>query len=157
MNILWWLICQTHFLIIFISYSIFIICIYIAGDSRCIIVQRGGKMRPMSVDHKPNREDEERRIVQLGGKVIHWGRWRVQGVLAVSRWVYLYMYVCVYHVFMCLYMYVIISVYVYLCVYYILSWYYLFIMRQWRSQPFTDLFWSALMNQTCTTIWVYHS
>ena len=42
-------------------------------------------MRPMSVDHKPNREDEERRIVQLGGKVIHWGRWRVQGVLAVSR------------------------------------------------------------------------
>jgi hypothetical protein len=29
------------------------------------------------------REDEEKRIVQLGGKVIHWGRWRVQGVLAV--------------------------------------------------------------------------
>ena len=32
-----------------------------------------------------SREDEERRIKQLGGKVIHWGRWRVQGVLAVSR------------------------------------------------------------------------
>jgi hypothetical protein len=39
----------------------------------------------MSVDHKPNREDEEKRIRNLGGKIIHWGRWRVQGVLAVSR------------------------------------------------------------------------
>lgn len=39
----------------------------------------------MSDDHKPNREDEELRIRKLGGKVIHWGRWRVQGVLAVSR------------------------------------------------------------------------
>ena len=39
----------------------------------------------MSVDHKPNREDEFLRISKLGGKVIHWGRWRVQGVLAVSR------------------------------------------------------------------------
>lgn len=58
-----------------------------AGDSRCIVVQRGGKVKPMSVDHKPNREDEEKRIVQLGGKVVHWGRWRVQGVLAVSRFV----------------------------------------------------------------------
>ena len=56
-----------------------------AGDSRGIIVQKGGKARFMSVDHKPNREDEERRINRLGGKVIHWGRWRVQGVLAVSR------------------------------------------------------------------------
>ena len=32
-----------------------------------------------------NREDEEQRIRALGGRVIHWGRWRVQGVLAVSR------------------------------------------------------------------------
>jgi serine/threonine protein phosphatase PrpC len=29
--------------------------IIVAGDSRCIVVQRGGKVRPMSVDHKPNR------------------------------------------------------------------------------------------------------
>lgn len=57
-----------------------------AGDSRCIVVQRGGRAKPMSIDHKPNREDEEKRIVQLGGKVVHWGRWRVQGVLAVSRY-----------------------------------------------------------------------
>jgi len=56
-----------------------------AGDSRAIIVQKGGRTRHMSVDHKPNREDEEERIKKLGGKIIHWGRWRVQGVLAVSR------------------------------------------------------------------------
>ncbi len=32
-----------------------------------------------------NREDEERRIRALGGRVLFWGRWRVEGVLAVSR------------------------------------------------------------------------
>lgn len=32
-----------------------------------------------------NREDEEVRIKELGGRVIFWGRWRVEGVLAVSR------------------------------------------------------------------------
>lgn len=31
------------------------------------------------------REDEEIRIKELGGRVIFWGRWRVEGVLAVSR------------------------------------------------------------------------
>jgi protein phosphatase 1L len=56
-----------------------------AGDSRGIIVKKSGKAYPMSVDHKPNRPDEDRRIKLLGGKVIHSGRWRVQGVLAVSR------------------------------------------------------------------------
>jgi protein phosphatase 1L len=40
---------------------------------------------PLSDDHKPNRKDEEQRVKLLGGKVVHWGRWRVQGVLAVSR------------------------------------------------------------------------
>lgn len=56
-----------------------------AGDSRGIIVQKGGKVFVMSIDHKPEREDEELRIKRLGGKVLHWGRWRVEGVLAVSR------------------------------------------------------------------------
>ena len=56
-----------------------------AGDSRGIIVQRGGKVKVMSVDHRPNRKDEEARIKKLGGSVIYWGRWRVGGVLAVSR------------------------------------------------------------------------
>lgn len=56
-----------------------------AGDSRCMIVQRGGRVVPLSIDHKPSREDEEVRIKELGGRVIFWGRWRVEGVLAVSR------------------------------------------------------------------------
>jgi serine/threonine protein phosphatase PrpC len=56
-----------------------------AGDSRGIIIQKGGKVFVMSIDHKPDREDEELRIKRLGGKVIHWGRWRVEGILAVSR------------------------------------------------------------------------
>lgn len=56
-----------------------------AGDSRAILVKRGGRVAGMSIDHKPNREDEEIRIKSLGGKVVMWGRWRVQGVLAVSR------------------------------------------------------------------------
>ena len=56
-----------------------------AGDSRAIIVHKGGKAKAMSIDHKPSREDEARRINKLGGKVVYWGQWRVQGVLAVSR------------------------------------------------------------------------
>jgi len=56
-----------------------------AGDSRCMVVQKGGQAHALSVDHKPSREDEEQRIRDLGGKVIFWGRWRVEGVLAVSR------------------------------------------------------------------------
>lgn len=57
----------------------------LAGDSRAIIVQKGGKVKPMSLDHRPERKDEESRIRKLGGKLIYWGRWRVEGVLAVSR------------------------------------------------------------------------
>ncbi len=56
-----------------------------AGDSRAILVQKGGKAKAMSADHRPDRKDEESRIRNLGGKVVHWGRWRVEGILAVSR------------------------------------------------------------------------
>jgi serine/threonine protein phosphatase PrpC len=56
-----------------------------AGDSRAILVKSGGKVTPLSFDHKPNRPDERKRIQNLGGEVIFWGVWRVQGVLAVSR------------------------------------------------------------------------
>lgn len=56
-----------------------------AGDCRAVLVSSDWKCTAMSVDHKPNREDEERRIKKLGGRVVHVGRWRVQGVLAVSR------------------------------------------------------------------------
>lgn len=56
-----------------------------AGDSRAILVQRGARVVPLSRDHKPSLPDELERITGLGGKVIFWGRWRVEGVLAVSR------------------------------------------------------------------------
>jgi serine/threonine protein phosphatase PrpC len=56
-----------------------------AGDSRAIIVRRDGSFVPLSHDHKPGRNDETKRINDLGGRVIYWGRWRVEGVLAVSR------------------------------------------------------------------------
>ena len=56
-----------------------------AGDSRCILVKKGGNAVALSEDHKPSRDDEVARIRKLGGEVIYWGRWRVQGVLAVSR------------------------------------------------------------------------
>ena len=49
------------------------------------MVQKGGKAKAMSVDHRPDRKDEEERIRKLGGTVKHWGRWRVEGILAVSR------------------------------------------------------------------------
>jgi serine/threonine protein phosphatase PrpC len=56
-----------------------------AGDCRAIIVQSRGIVVAMSHDHRPDRKDEEARIRRLGGKLTYWGRWRVEGVLAVSR------------------------------------------------------------------------
>ncbi|CAA6672795.1 unnamed protein product [Spirodela intermedia] len=54
------------------------------GDSRAVIC-RGKQPIPLSVDHKPNREDEYARIEEAGGKVIQWNGYRVLGVLAMSR------------------------------------------------------------------------
>lgn len=54
------------------------------GDSRAVL-SRGGKAFPLSVDHKPNRQDERTRIEDAGGVVVWAGTWRVGGVLAVSR------------------------------------------------------------------------
>jgi len=56
-----------------------------AGDSRAIVVRKDGSIVRLSRDHKPGMPDETRRITDLGGKVIYWGRWRVEGLLAVSR------------------------------------------------------------------------
>ncbi len=56
-----------------------------AGDSRAIVVRRDGTVVRLSRDHKPGIPDETRRISELGGRVIYWGRWRVEGLLAVSR------------------------------------------------------------------------
>ena len=55
------------------------------GDSRAIVVKRGGGTFAMSKDHKPGDPDETKRITDLGGTVVYWGRWRVESVLAVSR------------------------------------------------------------------------
>ncbi|XP_023546259.1 probable protein phosphatase 2C 53 [Cucurbita pepo subsp. pepo] len=54
------------------------------GDSRAVLCRRKEPMA-LSVDHKPNREDEYERIEAAGGKVIQWNGHRVFGVLAMSR------------------------------------------------------------------------
>ncbi|GFQ08352.1 protein phosphatase 2c 16 [Phtheirospermum japonicum] len=54
------------------------------GDSRAVLY-RGKEAIPLSVDHKPSREDEYARIEASGGKVIQWNGHRVFGVLAMSR------------------------------------------------------------------------
>ncbi|EPS72331.1 hypothetical protein M569_02427, partial [Genlisea aurea] len=54
------------------------------GDSRAVLY-RGKVAVPLSVDHKPNREDECARIEAAGGKVIQWNGHRVSGILAMSR------------------------------------------------------------------------
>ena len=56
-----------------------------AGDSRAILVQKGARAVALSIDHKPCLPEEQKRITDLGGRVIFWGRWRVEGILAVSR------------------------------------------------------------------------
>ncbi|KAL6331030.1 hypothetical protein AAG906_009458 [Vitis piasezkii] len=54
------------------------------GDSRAVLC-RGTQTIPLTVDQKPDREDELRRIEGEGGKVINWNGARVFGVLAMSR------------------------------------------------------------------------
>ena len=56
-----------------------------AGDSRAIVVRKDGSVVRLSRDHKPGVPDETKRITDMGGRVIYWGRWRVEGLLAVSR------------------------------------------------------------------------
>ncbi|KAL6221076.1 hypothetical protein ACLB2K_008828 [Fragaria x ananassa] len=54
------------------------------GDSRAILC-RGTETIPLTVDQKPDREDELIRIEGEGGRVINWNGARVFGVLAMSR------------------------------------------------------------------------
>ncbi|XP_050218870.1 protein phosphatase 2C 56-like [Mercurialis annua] len=54
------------------------------GDSRAVLC-RGTGIVPLTVDQKPDREDELMRIEGGGGKVINWNGARVFGVLAMSR------------------------------------------------------------------------
>eukprot|EP00794_Sanderia_malayensis_P014061 gene14062-15527_t len=54
------------------------------GDSQVILAQNGTAITLMD-PHKPDREDEKQRIEELGGCVVWFGGWRVNGSLAVSR------------------------------------------------------------------------
>ncbi|XP_022894326.1 probable protein phosphatase 2C 51 [Olea europaea var. sylvestris] len=54
------------------------------GDSRAVL-SRGGVAIPLSIDHKPERADELKRVEDCGGKVINWNGHRVFGVLSTTR------------------------------------------------------------------------
>ncbi|KAJ8266544.1 hypothetical protein GJAV_G00131650, partial [Gymnothorax javanicus] len=54
------------------------------GDSQVMLVRNGQPVELMK-PHKPDREDEKQRIEALGGCVIWFGTWRVNGSLSVSR------------------------------------------------------------------------
>ncbi|KPJ05090.1 Protein phosphatase 1E [Papilio xuthus] len=55
-----------------------------AGDSLALLAKRM-RLRQLVHPHKPDRPDERERIVSSGGTVTHYGTWRVNGQLAVSR------------------------------------------------------------------------
>jgi len=54
------------------------------GDCRGFLC-RDGKPLEIAVPHNLTREDERKRIESLGGAVVCFGTWRVNGILAVSR------------------------------------------------------------------------
>ncbi|XP_071789962.1 protein phosphatase 1F-like [Asterias amurensis] len=54
------------------------------GDSQVMLMKDGEPIDLME-PHKPERPDEKKRIEQLGGCVLFFGVWRVNGTLAVSR------------------------------------------------------------------------
>lgn len=59
------------------------------GDSRAVLISEPEpndiRAIALSTDHKPDRLDERERIAKAGGTVSHWGVWRVEGILAMSR------------------------------------------------------------------------
>lgn len=59
-----------------------------AGDSRAVLARRGGVAVRLTEDHKPERPDEQARIVASGGRVVRtfFSRvYRINGELAISR------------------------------------------------------------------------
>ncbi|XP_067935850.1 protein phosphatase 1E-like isoform X4 [Watersipora subatra] len=54
------------------------------GDSQALLVKSGRATEIMN-PHKPECEEERARIEALGGSVVFFGTWRVNGNLAVSR------------------------------------------------------------------------
>ncbi|KAK3737460.1 hypothetical protein QZH41_008343 [Actinostola sp. cb2023] len=59
---------------------------YIAwlGDSQVVLCKAGESVLLME-PHKPDNQDEKERIESLGGCVVYFGAWRVNGNLSVSR------------------------------------------------------------------------
>ncbi|XP_058800056.1 205 kDa microtubule-associated protein-like [Phymastichus coffea] len=55
-----------------------------AGDSQAALI-KNGRGDFLTVPHTPGRPDEKARIENLGGEVIYFGSWRVNGVLNISR------------------------------------------------------------------------
>ncbi|KAL1140824.1 hypothetical protein AAG570_000752 [Ranatra chinensis] len=60
--------------------------LYVAwlGDSQAVLVTQG-KPYQLVKPHKPDQPEERERIEAMGGTVLFWGTWRVNGQLAVSR------------------------------------------------------------------------
>ncbi|OMO98014.1 phosphatase 2C (PP2C)-like protein [Corchorus olitorius] len=54
------------------------------GDSRAVLC-RAGRPIPLSLDHKPERPDEQERIQAAGGKLVYQNGVRVYGILNMSR------------------------------------------------------------------------
>eukprot|EP00055_Hartaetosiga_balthica_P002355 m.3681 g.3681 ORF g.3681 m.3681 type:complete len:392 (+) comp2109_c0_seq1:72-1247(+) len=54
------------------------------GDSQTFLCRDGAAVELMN-PHKPEREDEKKRIEDSGGIVVWYGAWRVNAVLSVSR------------------------------------------------------------------------
>lgn len=54
------------------------------GDSQAVLARNQTHIDVME-PHKPDREDEKKRIEDLGGCVVWYGAWRVNGTLSVSR------------------------------------------------------------------------
>lgn len=63
------------------------VCVMTAGDCRALLIQRGAMWRALSVDHKAGLDSEIKRVEAAGGRVSQvMGTYRVQGVLAVTRY-----------------------------------------------------------------------
>ena len=58
------------------------------GDSKAIACDENGKAVCLTTEHKPGKPEERERIENAGGKIETIGVERVEGVLAVSRYVF---------------------------------------------------------------------
>lgn len=55
------------------------------GDSRGILIDSNKTILLETKDHKPNDPEEIKRIEAAGGKILFYGTFRIDGILAVSR------------------------------------------------------------------------